>query len=247
VVGNAYFSVLEAGIEWDDGTNWGSYECYMSFSLDSIPDDATITSATLYVYQYYTQDFHSQSPIFSKVDFGELEFEDYALPGTQFGTSSDDTQNIWLSIPVAPVTLNDPAEDYFLVRIYMARPKEDGFPFAQFSTALYTNHTFPERYLNVPYLVVTYEEPPESKWSPVSMQPLVRTSLAKANMLWQCIEPYFADCDDADLLALMEEVQTHMQRTASIANPMEASGELNKAMALMDELTVRLECPCAAQ
>ena len=241
--GNAYFSSLDAGIEWDtDDNNWGSYECYLSFSLSSIPADATIQSATLYVYQYYTQEFHSQSLIFSKVDFGTLEFEDYALTGTQFGTSDNDTQGIWLSVPVTPATLIDPSEEYFQVKIYMERPKGDGFPLAQFSTALHSVHN-----QNVPYLYVTYEERPESNWSPISMQPLVRTMLGTAHAQWQCIEPYFAECDDADVLAMMDEIQAHMQRAASIANPMEAGGELNKAVALMDELAVRLACPCANQ
>ena len=87
----------------------------------------------------------------------------------------------------------------------------------------------------------------DTTWSPASMQPLVRAALANALARWQCIEPYFAECDDADVLALMGDVQMHMQRAASIFNPMGAGGELNKAIALMDELAVRLACPCAIQ
>jgi beta propeller repeat protein len=84
----------------------------------------------------------------------------------------------------------------------------------------------------------------DTLWSPVSAQPLVTTALENANNMWQCIYPYFAECDDVDVLALMDEVQAHMRCAMSIANPIEASGELNRAMSLMNELAIRLACPC---
>jgi hypothetical protein len=87
----------------------------------------------------------------------------------------------------------------------------------------------------------------DTLWSPVITQPLVTTALGKANTLWQCIEPYFAECDDAEVLAMMERVQTQMQLAASIGNPIAASGALSQALEIMDELAVRLTCPCAIQ
>ncbi len=80
--------------------------------------------------------------------------------------------------------------------------------------------------------------------SPASMRPLVTTALAKANTLWQCIGPYFAACDDGDVLAMVEQVQAHIQHAASIGNPIAASGELFKAVAILEELAARLACPC---
>jgi hypothetical protein len=87
----------------------------------------------------------------------------------------------------------------------------------------------------------------DTPWSPVIMQPLVTTNLGKANALWQCIEPYFSECDDAEVLAMMEQVQAHMQLATSIGNPIAASGALSQALEIMDELAVRLACPCASQ
>jgi parallel beta-helix repeat protein len=105
-----------------------------------------------------------------------------------------------------------------------------------------------ERPQGVAYDMGAYEYEIDSVLvSPASMRPLVTTALAKANAVWQCIAPYFSDCEDAEVLALMDQVQAHMQHAASIGNPIAASGELAKALGIMNELSARLSCPCAVQ
>jgi len=244
VTGSIYSSALDAGIEWDTGIEWGSYESYISFSLDSIPDDAIIKSVTLNVYVWGAQEFYSQALIFSKVDFGELEFDDYSIVGTQFGTSADDTPSTWRSIPVMPETLIDPSEDYFQVKIYMERPKGEGFPLAMFGSALYGSSGPSERYMNVPYLVVTYEESPKSHWSPIVMKPIANTMLSKVNGMWQCIQENLPEEVPENIASLITQTEEHMENAAIYSNFIYVVGELTKAFNIFVQINEDLSLGC---
>jgi len=73
-------------------------------------------------------------------------------------------------------------------------------------------------------------------WSPASIQPLVITSLAKATSLWRDIEPLLEQSEDEVAMAMAEQAQAYIERSASLSNPVYASGGLSKAIALLEEV-----------
>lgn len=77
-------------------------------------------------------------------------------------------------------------------------------------------------------------------WSPMSLQPLVATSLAQANELWQSLGNGMAACSDENVLKMAGQVQEHMAHAATMANPVAACGGLRQAMCLMGEIAEKL-------
>jgi hypothetical protein len=85
-----------------------------------------------------------------------------------------------------------------------------------------------------------------NSFSPVTFQPLVTTQLANANATWTCIMDNLPD--DPELMEevepMLEEVQAHMGNATSIANYVQANGELRQAFAIMAEIDAMCECGC---
>jgi hypothetical protein len=85
-----------------------------------------------------------------------------------------------------------------------------------------------------------------NSFSPVTFQPLVTTQLSHANATWTCLMENLPD--DPELMEevgpMLEEVQAHMGNATSIANYVQANGELRQALAIMAEINAMCECEC---
>jgi predicted outer membrane repeat protein len=81
----------------------------------------------------------------------------------------------------------------------------------------------------------------DEKWSPVSIMPLMRTQLASVGDAWNALAETLPEEPDEDMTHLIERIQGHMQNASGLANPVYASGELARALELMDELSTMLE------
>ncbi len=94
-----------------------------------------------------------------------------------------------------------------------------------------------------------YETPYPSTIGPSIMMPIVATELREDNAIWACITDTIeaGGLDDAmlaQIAPLADEVQLHMENACSLSNPIYASGQLNKAMALMVQINNLLVCDC---
>ncbi|MHC1608686.1 MAG: hypothetical protein ACXQS3_00495 [Candidatus Methanofastidiosia archaeon] len=90
--------------------------------------------------------------------------------------------------------------------------------------------------------------PYPSPIGPSIMMPIVAVELRESNSIWACmtdtIEAGLDDAMLAQIAPLADEVQLHMENAGSLSNPVYASGELNKAMALMVQINDLLVCDC---
>jgi len=88
----------------------------------------------------------------------------------------------------------------------------------------------------------------QSSWSPISTKPLLTHNLAKASQMWTCVQDAIEGIDELGQEAeeLLESIQSHMAHAETISNPVHASGELRKAIDLMEQLNELLECGCTA-
>jgi hypothetical protein len=80
--------------------------------------------------------------------------------------------------------------------------------------------------------------------SPVSVQPLVRTNLEKLLGVWACLVAHLPNEDSNEVDALVARIQGHVENAAQLTNPVYASGQLSKALALMSELDALLQSGC---
>jgi hypothetical protein len=85
-----------------------------------------------------------------------------------------------------------------------------------------------------------------SSFSPETFHPLVITQLANANSMWTCLMDNLPD--DPELMEevepMLEDVQAHMGNATSIANYIQANGELRQTLSIMEEIDAMCECGC---
>ncbi|RZN47531.1 hypothetical protein EF808_04185 [archaeon] len=86
----------------------------------------------------------------------------------------------------------------------------------------------------------------ENDWSPVSLLPLYRTNLASATERWSCIQESLPEDPSEEMTALIDEVSTFMGGATSLSNPVYASGQLGRALAVMNEIEEGLGIDCNA-
>lgn len=227
-------SSLDAGLE----TATITYHSFVSFDLSSIPEGATITAATLRMYQRSTQSFGDKILHFRNVDFGTLDASDEFLSGPLIGTSTNETWNTWIVFSVDPA-LVDLSKDYFQVRVSFESEYDTGFPMASFHTMF----TYPYSYQYPPELVVEYEVY-DTTYSPFFSMPLSKRAYEETSAYWNCILaqlPEDATCYDD----LINDIQSQVQSVAYVSNPMHIIGAMQNALALMEELASLLPCGCS--
>ncbi len=93
----------------------------------------------------------------------------------------------------------------------------------------------------IPY---AYVPPDGNPISPGIFKPLAKYRLTEASALWSCITTNMPEEITADIQAIIDDVQAHMQNATSLSNPIYSSGELTKAINLMKDLIAALELPC---
>jgi len=93
----------------------------------------------------------------------------------------------------------------------------------------------------IPY---AYVPPDGNPISPGTFKPLAKYRLTEASLLWDCITANMSEEITADIQAIIDDVQAHMQNAASLSNPIYSSGELTKAVNLMKDLIAALKLPC---
>jgi predicted outer membrane repeat protein len=81
----------------------------------------------------------------------------------------------------------------------------------------------------------------DDPWSPVSIMPLMRTQLASVGDAWNELAESLPEEPDEDMTHLIECIQGHMQNASGLTNSVYASGELARALELMNELSTMLE------
>jgi len=80
-----------------------------------------------------------------------------------------------------------------------------------------------------------------SSWSPVSIMPLARTQLASATDAWSELSTQLPEELTEEMTSLVEGIQGHMQNATGLTNPVYSSGELARALELMDELSALID------